>query len=269
MEIRASIHLARGFDNAFWDSYKECMIFGDGGRFDGRGWLMTSEEELNDPQNFKERGFGYLSKWLDNYDLDTIGHELTHGVVKYTAGLGDKQGSSEQWAAYSEAGTLNEHIADCFGIMLKHFVNKHTAETGNWDISPGQWSDIAMKYNNWTANYCRTFKIPEDKSTSPDPNPKHWNEREKFVTKRGYGLDPHINCGIASHAFYLAALKFTGYTWQTVGKIWYDALIDKEFTLPENQTFQGWRNLTVRYAEQHFGSSGKTTVEDAWAQVGL
>ena len=69
---------------------------------------------MNDPQTFKDRHFAVLSNWLDNYDLDTIGHELTHGVVQYTAALGDTQWDNKQWVAYSEAGTLNEHIADCF-----------------------------------------------------------------------------------------------------------------------------------------------------------
>ena len=36
MEIRASIHFERGLDNAFWNPVKKQMIFGDGGRFDGR-----------------------------------------------------------------------------------------------------------------------------------------------------------------------------------------------------------------------------------------
>lgn len=137
MKIRASIHLKRGLDNAFWNGVKKQMVFGDGGRFDGRGWLLPSPQELaterSNPALFKAQGWATMSNWLDNYDLDTIAHELTHGVVQHTAAL---SAEVEGHAAGSEANTLNEHIADCFGIMLRHFVNKQTAETGNWDFSP-------------------------------------------------------------------------------------------------------------------------------------
>lgn len=72
LELRGTIHLSRGYDNAFWDSDKKSMFFGDGGRFDGRGWLIP------DP---KERGAAYLTNWHAPYSLDILGHELTHGVV--------------------------------------------------------------------------------------------------------------------------------------------------------------------------------------------
>jgi len=106
------------------------MVFGDGGRFNGRGWLAPTEKELQD----KGRGWANLSNWFTFYQLDVIGHELTYGVVRYTAALGTQQTAKKQWPEYSVVSTLNEHIADCFAIMLKHYVNKTTAETGNWDI---------------------------------------------------------------------------------------------------------------------------------------
>lgn len=248
MEIRASIHFMRGLENAFWSGRKQQMIFGDGGRFDGRGWLMPTEAELGG-----HRGIGTLSNWLDNYDLDTISHELTHGVVGLTAKLGDKQwdiGQTEKdkdgnWtnarskALYSEAATLNEHIADCFSVMLKHYVHNPTAETGSWDFSPNVWSQMAMDANGWTENYGRKFRVPDDISKSQDDGPKYWDKREDFSNGKRYGLDSHINGGIASHTFYLAALDFKGNTWEGVGKVWYNALTDEEFKKPENQTFVG------------------------------
>ena len=271
LEIRASIHLSRGFDNASWDSEKKQMFFGDGGRFDGRFWLYPSDTEMNQLWNKEEHRFDNLSNYLDNYDLDTIGHELTHGVVHYTADLGHKQARKDDWPAYSEAATLNEHIADCFGIMLKHFVNKQTADQGNWDFSPNVWSDVAMKAQGWTGNYCRTFKIYDDREHTPDPYPKHWSKHLDFVGGKDdkYGLDRHLNCGIPSHAFYLAALDFGGYAWETVGRIWYDALKDSDFTLPEKQTFRGWKELTLSHANKLFGANGMTKLGRAWQAVGL
>ena len=205
-----------------------------------------------------------MSNWLGNYDLDIIGHEFTHGVVQHIAALG---ANVEGPAAVSEAETLNEHIADCFGIMLKHFINKQAAETGNWDFSPNVWLPFAMEHEKWTENYFRTFRI-QDTSKSPDTGPIHWSEKEPFE-KDGEPLDPHVNCGIASHAFYLAALQFKGNTWETVGRIWYNVLTDEDFTRPQHQTFHGWKILTMKHAERIFKEQGKSIVGKAWQLVGL
>ena len=145
LEIRASIHYSRGIDNGFWSSNHNQMVFGDGGRFDGRGWLLPSEKEIKD--DLEQRDYDTLSEWSDNYDIDIIGHELTHGVVQFTAGLGDKIYDGP--AKYSEAATLNEHVADSFAIALKHWVNRQNSQSGNWDFSPNVWTQLAMQTQGW------------------------------------------------------------------------------------------------------------------------
>ena len=270
VEMRAIIHVGRGYDNAFWSPTKQVMFFGDAGRFDGRGWLLPTKQELDKDKEDKEhKRFTKLQNWFCNYDIDTICHELTHGVIGSTAKLGETQSSA---AAFSEAMTLNEHIADCFAIMLKHRVNNHTAETGNWDFSPGCWSQAVMDAkepkSRWTENYLRTFRIPANPATSPDDGPKHWSKRRPFGGGRT-GLDPHVNCGIASHAFYLAARALGGHTWEKLGQVWYAALVDPAFALPENQTFLGWKKLTVEHADKLYGANVKKVLEKAWADVGL
>ncbi|KAF2108394.1 thermolysin metallopeptidase [Lophiotrema nucula] len=151
-----------------------------------------------------------------------------------------------------ESQTLNEHIVDCFGIVIKQFSLGQTAENGNWDIAQGWWSETTMTRNKWTANYLRTFKIPESQSTQPDIGPKIWNDTLKFTSL----MDPHDYCGIGNHAFYQAALRFKGKTWENIGKIWYDALTDQAFKDPGNQTYKGWKNLTIRHARSLFGEDG-------------
>lgn len=185
--------------------------------------------------------------------------------MQFTASLGTKQRAAKQWPQYSEAGTLNEHIADCFAIALKHWVNKQDSQNGNWDFSPNIYTNLAMETQGWDENYCRTFRVTTAKSA--DTRAKHWKDHRDWA-EPPY-LDPHFNCGIASHAFYQAALAFKGNTWDTVGNIWYDALTDKEFTDPANQIFQFWRNLTVKYAEKRFQATGKDIMVAAWQKVGL
>lgn len=281
LEMRATIHFGRANTDASWNGNKKQMILGDAGRWDGRGWLVPDKRDMENLETAKKKGWSPdLQNWYCNYDLDTIGHELTHGVVGNTAKLGkDLSG-----AAYSEAGTLNEHIADCFGVMLKHFVNKHTVEKANWEFSPGQWSRMTMKHKGWEFDYCRTFKLISDKDktkspTNPDEYPQHWNKKIPFDDGTREGLDPHVNTQIGNHAFYRAALAFKDYpvaslpdkdySWKTVGKIWYDALIDDDFKDPKKQNFNGWRDLTVKYAKKHFGVNGEKSMVDAWAAVGL
>ncbi|KAK4226200.1 hypothetical protein QBC38DRAFT_367050, partial [Podospora fimiseda] len=104
MELRASIHFSAGFDNAFWCGDRNHFVFGDGGH-------------LNNPPPFV-----CFSNHIINFSLDTIGHEFSHGVIQYTARLGQEQLRRNDFAAYSEAITLAEHISDCFGIMVKHYA---------------------------------------------------------------------------------------------------------------------------------------------------
>src|SRR5947208_915089 len=77
------------FDNAMWNGRQ--MVYGDG---DGRLFRRFTAS------------------------LDVIGHELTHGVTQYAAALGYS----------SQAGALNEHISDAFGIMVKQFTLNQSAK---------------------------------------------------------------------------------------------------------------------------------------------
>jgi Zn-dependent metalloprotease len=156
---------------------------------------------------------------------------------------------------------LNEHISDCFAIMIKHRHHSHRAETGNWDISPGNYSASTMDYKKWTENYCRTFKIPADPEKSPDQTAKVWPTGFKFTGQ----TEVHKNCGIGNHAFYLAAMEFKGNTWEKLGQIWYDALTDPEFAKGANQTYKGWKALTIKHAKD----ADKQVLERAWEKVGV
>ena len=109
----------------------------------------------------------------------------------------------------------------------------------------------------------------ENKAKQADLGPKHMDELIPWVDKSGEPEDPHTNVGIPNHAFYLAAQRFGGQTWTRLGKIWYAALTDEKFQLPENQTFKGFRDLTIAHAEQLYGVNGKENVEKAWEEVGL
>src|SRR3990167_4225909 len=77
----STVHYGQKFDNAFWDG--EQMVYGDGDLFA----RFTA-------------------------DPTVIGHELTHGVTQYAAGL----------IYQGQPGALNEHISDVFGAMMEQYL---------------------------------------------------------------------------------------------------------------------------------------------------
>ena len=78
------MHYSTQYDNAFWDDTCFCMTYGDGASGGSVG----------------------------EADLDTAGHEMTHGVTSKTANL-----------TYSgESGGLNESTSDIFGTCVEFYV---------------------------------------------------------------------------------------------------------------------------------------------------
>ena len=98
LPLVATVHFGTDYDNAFWDGSQ--MVFGDG---DG---------EL----------FNRFTR-----SVDVIGHELTHGVTQYDAGL-DYQ---------DQSGALNESVSDVFGSLVKQRMLGQTADQADWLIGAG------------------------------------------------------------------------------------------------------------------------------------
>ena len=97
MILVSSVHVGRGYNNAFWNG--EQMAYGDG---DGRIFIRFTKS------------------------LDVVGHELTHGVVSNTCDL----------EYHDEPGALNEHFADVFGSLVKQWKKKQKADKADWLIGP-------------------------------------------------------------------------------------------------------------------------------------
>jgi Zn-dependent metalloprotease len=222
LPLDASVHYRRAFNNAFWNGRQ--MVFGDG---DGLVFNRFTQS------------------------LDIIGHELTHGVTQYEAGL-DYQGQS---------GALNEHMSDVFGSLVKQFSLGQTAKQADWLIGAGLWAKgvqgVAL----------RSMKAPgtayDDPRIGKDPQPAHM---DGYVDTEDDNGGVHINSGIPNHAFYLAATGFGGKAWLKAGKVWYAALTQ---TLRRDADFMVAAAATVDAAGQEFGSSGANIVRSAWSQVGI
>lgn len=186
--------------------------------------------------------------------LDVIGHELTHGVTEDEAGL----------VYMFQPGALNEHVSDAFGVMIKQRVLNQMAAEADWLIGAGL---LAPGVNGVAL---RSMSQPgtayDDPVLGKDPQPGHMND---FVTTWQDNGGVHINSGIPNHAFQLAAVAIGGYTWEKLGRIWYETLRDSRLTT--EPSFAEFARLTTDVAGQLYGaaSAEQQAVADAWAQVGV
>ncbi|MER7842796.1 M4 family metallopeptidase [Kitasatospora sp. NPDC096077] len=225
LRLDASVHYGQNYDNAFWNGRQ--MVFGDG---DG---------EI----------FGDFTACID-----VIGHELTHGVTQFTAGL----------QYQDQPGALNESISDVFGSLVKQYALHQDAASADWLIGAGLLAPgvqgVAL----------RSMKAPgtayDDPQLGKDPQPAHMRD---YVDTGEDNGGVHINSGIPNHAFYLLATALGGHSWELAGRIWYDTLTGGG--LPATADFTDFARATVAAARARHPDrpSVADTVTASWAQVGV
>lgn len=219
----ATVHYGEEYGNAFWNGSQ--MVFGDG---DGEIFL------------------GFTSC------IDIIGHELTHGVVDFTA----------QLVYERQPGALNESIADVFGSLVKQRVLNQTADEADWLIGAGLLGPTI----NGVA--LRSMKNPgtayDDPRLGKDPQPGHMRNYNPTSADH-HGV--HLNSGIPNRAFCLAAIQAGGYAWEDLGRVWYASLL----RLHPYAEFQEAADITHQVAGQLYGEESEVqqAVRDGWAEVGI
>ncbi len=227
MRLDSTVHHGRKYDNAFWNGRQ--MVYGDG-----------------DGQLFNRFTIA----------IDVIGHELTHGVTQYSAGL----------VYQDQPGALNESMSDVFGCLVKQYAGKNgkktTAKKADWLIGEG----LLAKGVKGVA--LRSMKAPgtayDDPILGKDPQPAHMKDYDPSPSDNG-GV--HVNSGIPNHAFYLVAMALGGNAWDRAGKIWYQSLLRFQPTTD----FQGAAEITAQTAGTLYGAGSVEVkaVVDAWKHVGI
>src|SRR5262249_34716532 len=223
MRLDASVHFDVDYDNAFFDGRQ--MVFGDGDVVLFTGFTKA---------------------------IDVIGHELTHGVTQFTAGL----------EYQDQPGALNESMSDVFGSLVKQHYLGQTADEADWLIGAGLLAPgvkgVAL----------RSMKAPgtayDDRRLGKDPQPGHMRGYVHTQDDNGGG---HINSGIPNRAFYLVAQTPGGQAWEDAGHISYTALR----RLEPLSDFQDAANTMFRVAGELFGagSEQQQAVADGWGEVGV
>ena len=240
------MHYSSQYDNAFWSDSCFCMTYGDGAAGGSVG----------------------------EADLDTAGHEMTHGVCAATANLVYRK----------ESGGLNEANSDIFGTLVEFYtLNGGTGSFIPSTPGPGPiTANYKMFENSWghaTPNEAlRWMYKPSRDGRSPD-----------FYSSTLGRLDVHYSSGVANHFFFLLAhgsqvdglcdniaspmtngvTAISGLGNDKAGRIWYRALT----TYMTNRTnYAGARTATLNAAADLFGGTGSveyTTVNTAWLAVNV
>lgn len=180
--------------------------------------------------------------------IDVIAHELTHGVTQYTVPGGGL-------VYEGQSGALNESISDVFGSVVKQWHLKQSVQSADWLIGAGIMTPAVGKA-------LRSMAHPGDTALT-------WSGDDQPGAMSGYVQDGdvHTNSGIPNHAFFLAAMKLGGNSWDKAGPIWYQALP----LLNPDATFADAANATVKAAGMLYGvgSAEAGAVQAAWREVGV
>lgn len=224
MCIESTVHYDKDYNNAFWDGKQ--MVYGDG---DGDIFNRFTKS------------------------IDVIGHELTHGVTEYEAGL--------EYA--DQPGALNESMSDVFGSLVKQKSKKQTAEKADWLIGEGLFTKKIH------GKALRSMEAPgtayDDPVIGKDPQPAHMKDYIKTTDDNG-GV--HYNSSIPNRAFCVAAQEIGGYAWEKAGMIWYVALRDR---LRPKSNFAKAAGMTFAVAGELYGkgSAEQLAVKKGWTEVGV
>ncbi len=243
------MHYSSQYDNAFWSDSCFCMTYGD----------------------------GQVGGSVGEADLDTAGHEMSHGVCSATANLQYRR----------EPGGLNEANSDIFGTLVEFYtLNNSTGSFIPSTAGPGVGPNhVTANYqlfeNSWGHAYpneaLRWMYKPSRDGRSPD-----------FYSKTLARLDVHYSSGVANHFFFLLAhgsqvdslcdniaspmtngvTSITGIGNDKAGRIWYRALTAY---MTKRTDYAGARVATLNAAVDLYGASSTeyATVNTAWLAVNV
>ncbi|EAC2322233.1 zinc metalloproteinase PrtA [Listeria monocytogenes] len=204
-EIDSFVHYGLNCNNAFWDGQE--ILYGDG-----------------DKKNFKPFS---CAKTI-------VGHELTHAVIQYSAGL-EYEGQS---------GALNESFADVFGYF----------------IAPNHWligEDVCVRGSR--DGRIRSIKDPDKYNQAA-----HMKDYESLpITEEGDWGGVHYNSGIPNKAAYNTIIKLGK---EKTEQLYFRAL---KYYLTKKSQFTDAKKALQQAAKDLYGEDASKKVAEAWEAVGV
>jgi Zn-dependent metalloprotease/subtilisin-like proprotein convertase family protein len=235
--LRSTVHFSRRYNNAFWTSELQQMVYGDGD--------MTQFSPLSGA-------------------LDVVAHELTHAVTSSTA----------RFVYAEEAGALDEAFADFFGVMISNGDPVTNWKLGEEVFTPGRPGDALRDISNPplgdqpdhtdTQSRLQPGEFPECNPRSPRYNDNGFVHTNSGIPNKAGFL---MVAGGTHH----------GITVQPLGKAVAEAIMYLALTVylesatPSRWTFRQAMLATLDACRQLYpGDDAKlASVTNAWAAVGV
>lgn len=155
-KLKSYVHYDVDYNNAFWDGSRMTYGDGDGSYF----YPLTS--------------------------IDITGHEISHGLTEYTAGLNYQ----------NESGALNESFSDIFGICIDYYARGgNLNQNAIWRIGEEATP---------SGNGIRSMNNPNLFSDPDTYNGTYW------YTGSADNGGVHTNSGVQNHWFYRLVMGGSG-----------------------------------------------------------
>ena len=220
-QLNSYVHYDNNYANAFWDGQR--MTYGDGNQGSSLSTPLTA--------------------------IDIAGHEITHGLTTFSAGL----------IYRNESGALNESFSDIFGKAIEQFARPNNF---SWVVGDDLGSGI------------RNMANP---ASFGDPRNYLGN---RWFTGAGDNGGVHTNSGVQNHWYYLLVTGGTGtndfneaYSVRGIGFDTASAVAFRNLTvyLTPNSGYEDARYYAVQSAVDLYGGCHYVheAVEDAWHAVGV
>ncbi|MFK8057548.1 MAG: M4 family metallopeptidase [Saprospiraceae bacterium] len=182
--------------------------------------------------------------------IDVVGHEITHGVTQFSAGL----------IYQGESGALNESFSDIFGTAIESFAL-------------GIESDWILGRENFSLRNMSNPKSTGDPDTYSGVN---WASTSSGADNGGV----HTNSGVQNYWFYLLSEGGTGvndngdsYTIDSLGMEIAAAIAYRNLTvyLTPSSGYIDARTGSIQAAEDLYGECSSIALEvaEAWYAVGV
>lgn len=204
------VRYGQNYDNAFWNG--QAMFFGDAKPYAGA--------------------------------LDILAHELTHGVVSYSANL----------VYQNQSGALNEAFADIFGEMVEGW----SRGTNDWQCGVDLGKVSRSMSNPHAIEIGAGYYFPGKMSQFYGPNSPLLGMLEN---QDNGGV--HVNCTIVTHAYYMLSAGLADPLHVTnSARVFYRALTTH---LVAQSQFLDCRLACIRSAREIFGENSKEAQRTAEA----
>jgi len=241
----------------FYETFNRNSFDDEGGAIISYADWMIGDAQFNASWSggFAAYGAGDGENFGSFGTVDVVGHEITHGVTRHSAGL----------VYRGESGALNESFSDILGTSVEFYAEGR--DKGDWLIG----EDIFTGSGAW-----RSMENPGDFSDPDTYLGTYWFD----VKEDGGNGGVHTNSGVQNHWFYLLSEggegtndDYLAYNVSGIGLEKATSIAYRNLTLylqPDSK-YHDAALYSVRSAKDLYGENSQQAQStlDAWDAVGI